>query len=189
MGLSRGSAIEVHALSGGIPDVIQSASEEKMETVVLYGKNRKRAMIRSAYIDNNGNVRIDALPYLLKRSGGRWVVVDGEGGPGTYERVAASFRRSTPSPQENSAHRHESIHGARSEVCFERNGLDCFEARDYISSFMAFTKDGGARTGRADTRPATGVPVSIRSHRDREARGKMVREPGSRPNGLPDNGN
>jgi hypothetical protein len=89
LGLSKDAAVEVRLHQGGIPGTSQVESKEQLVTIVLYAKRRSRAMIRTAYIGTGGQVEIGSMPYFLKKTQGVWRVVDGEGGPGIFEAVAA----------------------------------------------------------------------------------------------------
>jgi len=78
--------LRVH--EGGIPHTSQVELNEKIINVVFYSPNGRKAVVRTAYIATSGQVEVSSTPWFLTRSDHKWVVTDGEGGPGTFKRVA-----------------------------------------------------------------------------------------------------
>ena len=85
--LRRDGETQFHFSEGGIPGTSDAESSERIVNVTVYGRNRTRAIISTAYLRGT-KVEISQMPYFLKKTKYGWEVTDGEGGPGTFDAVA-----------------------------------------------------------------------------------------------------
>ena len=80
-------AVQYRFYPHGIPNT--SLSRENAVTVIYYSRDGNRAIVDVAFALPEGKYVISSSPYFLVRTARHWSTRDGQGGPGTYDRVAA----------------------------------------------------------------------------------------------------
>lgn len=111
--LKRRGSVRYRFFAQGIPNT--SLSREKAVTVVYYSPDGNRAIVDTLFILPTGGYTVSSSPYFLVRAGAEWSTTDGQGGPGTYERVAAFVRSLDGTPLSSVPLRRYEVPGCSSE--------------------------------------------------------------------------
>lgn len=84
------TGLDVRVYRGDVPKISRpSSTGAAVETAIIFSKTRKRAVVRTIFVDPSGKMEVDESPWFATKHTGKWEVSEGQGSIGTQERVAA----------------------------------------------------------------------------------------------------